>query len=155
MSQQANNEQEQLAELAEKIGDYCHAEYLGCHLENSIWHYSYKHEVINMVSMFFASEEGKRAVIELFTPRHQAEQEKKELNRKYEAMFQRLINALGYEEARAYRDAIEFATHKPITIQDVVQGTPAGQEAVQRAMEASAEAMEKARATHKPEEPKQ
>lgn len=46
-------------ELREKIGDYCHEQYLGCTLENGIWNYGYKGEVINMVRDFFESQNNR------------------------------------------------------------------------------------------------
>lgn len=52
-------------ELADAIGEYCHAQYLGCTLESKtpeVWNYGYKNEVVNLVHEFFQTEEGKQAL---------------------------------------------------------------------------------------------
>lgn len=54
--------------LAQKIGDYCHQQYMGCTKSRNTgetaydWDYSYTSEVINMVEEYFQTDEGKQAL---------------------------------------------------------------------------------------------
>lgn len=57
-------------DLAQKIGDYCHTKYMGCAkardtgLIDYDFDYSYTDEVVNMVSEYFKTDEGKQALNE-------------------------------------------------------------------------------------------
>jgi len=42
-------------EFADALGKYAHQHYLGCSLEDNVWHYSYDNEVVNLVDNYLAT----------------------------------------------------------------------------------------------------